>query len=169
MKELYFQRSANTSVWVGEQDRPEPFPIVTETFIKCNGYLKHQVRSWQKFKPYLLPDIELSCRLSGVKSIRPYQPGQGCDGSIDAPVLFLLKDFCDRQGFNTSNLYLQCYGHDQQWPEVLAFAKWQGVDVPFKWDQSSYNLLIQSLTNVNKSSLVEKLIQRTNFENPFST
>lgn len=162
MVEVHHELSEKVFMWVGRDNRPAELPYVSETFIKGDGYVLHSVQRWLVFKSYLVPDIELQCRQYGHKSPRPYLPGQRCDGSIAAPVMFLLDDFCKRQGIDARLLNNQAYDYEaptrkQEWENILAFAQWQGVQLPSTWNRSQYNLLQASLTAINVKSLSDLL------------
>lgn len=162
MIKVYHRRTENLSIWVGEDTRCRECPYVSETFIKGDGHVFHSVERWPVFKRYLLPDIELQCRRFGHKSKRPYLPGQRCDGSISAPVMFLLDDFCKHQGLDARLLNNEAY-HDeeptskQEWENILSFAQWQGVQLPSTWNRRQYDLLQASLTAINVKSLSDLL------------
>ena len=67
--------------------------LVLEGFTKDGETLKHLV--WQVESTDLVTALDLVLRYGRVVK-RPYLLGQGCDGSIDAPVMALYLDFCTR-------------------------------------------------------------------------
>lgn len=173
MKNIHYHESPKVRIWVAQHEHAQSHPYVSETFLRAAGGVYHEVQCWKSFKPYLLPDIELSCRQHGIYSPRPYRPGQRCDGSITTPVLYLFDHFLRQHGLDPLDSYHKAFEKDrlytaQEWQQMLAFAQWQGVAAPRQWDTGNYPLFIESLTQANQSGLVDLLLRLSLFPNPFS-
>lgn len=100
----------------------------------------------------------LAERTTEFRSLRPYQLGQACDGTINSPVLHAYKVACDALGLDDDWLYKIAYperGDDPpEWPECRRHAKWQGgVQWPARWDAAAVERLAESLTEINYHSL----------------
>lgn len=114
------------------------------------------------------------CKKSGYLAKRPYQLGQGCDGSIDSCVHALLYRWCHDTGHDAAELYRQAYQeHDADNFEPLTpegmygtvlFADWQGTAYPERWGDKEFDGLLDSLTAINNHSLrnvVEETAERS--------
>lgn len=95
-------------------------------------------------------------------SQRPYILGQACDGTIENCVVALFYDYCKAKGLNPAALYKDAYPERE--PSSLdernattRLAMAEGVCFPLRWDQSAFNWLIVSLTEINNHALVAVL------------
>ena len=126
--------------------------LVLEGFTKDGETLKHLV--WQVESTDLVTALDLVLRYGRVVK-RPYLLGQGCDGSIGVPVMALYLDFCTRHDLNAQTLYDLAYpGEKKLEPEATtAFAKWQGIRLPYTWTEACLEGLLKSLSQINEHIL----------------
>jgi len=98
-------------------------------------------------------------------SVRPYQLGQACDGTIDDPVHGLFILYCRAMRLDAGKLYQAAYpdecGHyTLAYQEaVLLRARDQGIAEPAAWDDEAFNGLLESLGEINNHQLVLKLME----------
>jgi hypothetical protein len=123
-----------------------------ESFVKTGDAFKYLV--WQVDDRDLTNVISLTLRYGRVVR-RPYVLGQACDGSISAPVMALYLDFCIRHGLDAQALYAEAYPEAAMLEEdaIDTFAKWQGVRLPHTWTAACFSGLLESLTEINCSTL----------------
>lgn len=89
-------------------------------------------------------------------SPRPYQAGQACDGTVDAGALALFILCCEALGLDPEDIYAAAYdGEPLCKGEVLAFARWQGLSVPAKWDEKTVERMCEGLHAVNNHYLAQ--------------
>lgn len=126
--------------------------LVLEGFVKSGETLKHLV--WGVDNTDFLTLFDLTLRY-GRTVQRPYLLGQRCDGSIGAPVMALYLNFCSRHSLDAQALYERAYpGERKLEPEATtAFARWQGVQIPYTWTAACFRQLLASLTQVNEGTL----------------
>ena len=142
----------NWDIWIGRNHET----LIMEGFVKLGGALKYLVRQ--------VDDNDLTKAVSltlqhGRVAPRPYVLGQACDGSISAPVMALYLDFCTRHGLDAQALYAQAYpeaGLLEQ-DAIIASARWQGVSLPHTWTSACFSGLLESLTEINRSTLPDIL------------
>ena len=126
--------------------------LVLEGFVKPGETLKHLVHGVDDTDFPTLFDLTFRY---GRAVERPYLLGQRCDGSIGGPVMALYLDFCSRHNLDAQALYKRAYpGERKLEPEAtIAFAKWQGVQIPYTWTAACFQGLLESLTQINASTL----------------
>ncbi len=174
-QEVYFKRTKNVHVWIGTHSSGEPYPIVSDVYVKRDNHIIHQVRNWPIFKLHLLPDIETSCLTSGLRSPRPYRPGQACDGSIGATVLCLFDSFCRQHHLCPVTSYNTAYADRnepmsrKEWNSIIEFGDWQTIAYPASWHLANYSLLLRSLANANYSSLIDFLLELDLYQSPYES
>ena len=132
--------------------------LVLDGFVKDGEVLKHLV--WQVESTDPQAALDLTMKYGRVIS-RPYLLGQRCDGSIDAPVMALYLDFCSRHNLNAQALYERAYPGERalESGDTLAFAKWQGVQLPHTWTAACFEGLLTSLTQINTHMLQSVLAE----------
>jgi len=149
------------AVWLGRDNRNRR-DFVFEAFLKMTrGGVQGVKHTIQRYNRRLTMDqIREVVSEHGVFSPRPYRLAQRCDGSIEAPVFALLADFCRCAGIDIVALHHQSYpdeDHSDLDPEgiahTIAFAEWQGVAYPDKWDEAAFDGLYESLGEVNWRTL----------------
>lgn len=135
-------------IWIGRSYGN----LVLEGFVKTGDALKYLV--WQVDDRDLTNTVGLTLRYGRVVR-RPYVLGQACDGSISAPVMALYLDFCIRHGLDAQALYAEAYPEAEMLEEdaITAFAHWQGVRLPHTWTAACFSGLLESLTEINCSTL----------------
>lgn len=128
---------------------------ISEIFLKTNGGILNYYERERDFNLNRLIDKASG---EGIYSPRPYLPGQACDGTIEAPVLALFHNYCTRQGINPQDLIDKAYPLEKDDPvnfdDIILFARWQGVFIPFEWNKAYTLKLLDSLTEINYHSLV---------------
>jgi hypothetical protein len=163
------------SIWIGHDNRYHDYLV--EGFRKVDGGVKHLVN---RYKHARLELIHHDLEHHGFFSKRPFQLGQGCDGSGDACCHALFYHFCQRVGLDATELHRKAYSkqdgskyHEQNYEAILELADWQGVAYPAQWTEQAYQGLIKSLLAINNRSLVavlsdtvEALNQRTVRQTP---
>ena len=145
-------------IWIGYDNRYHDYLI--EGFRKVEGGVKHLVSRFKQ--PYLeMIDQELD---RGLFSKRPFQLGQGCDGSGADCCYALYYQFCLSQGLDPLEMHRKAYlehdGNFYQSPKseaIVKLADWQGVAYPSQWTEQAYKGLVKSLLDINNRSLVEIL------------
>jgi hypothetical protein len=154
--EIFNERDA---IWVGYDERYRDYLV--EGFRKVDGGIKHLVT---RYKQVRLELISHDLEQHGVFSKRPFQLGQGCDGSGDACCFALFHHFCLSQGLDSVALHRKAYFEDDreryQQPNpdlIVQLADWQGVAYPEQWNEQAYRGLIKSLLGINNRSLVAVL------------
>ena len=142
-------RSPEYDLWLGR--RPDG-SLLLEGFLKEDGSLKHLVSTVDDTK--LITAVDLVWRYGRVIR-RPYVLSQACDGSISAPVFALYLDFCTRHDLDAQALHTEAYPEDEVLePErITTFAHWQGVQIPHTWSAACFLGLLESLTEINCSTL----------------
>ena len=135
-------------IWIGRSYGN----LILEGFVKTGETLKHLV--WQVDDSNLTNAVDLILRYGRVVR-RPYVLGQACDGSISAPVMALYLDFCTRHGLDAQALYAAAYPEAELLEEnaIDTSAKWQGVRLPHTWTAACFSGLLESLTEINCSTL----------------
>jgi hypothetical protein len=159
MKTYLEVNNEQNSIWIGYDERRQEY--LAEAFRKVDGGVKHLVNRYPKARLELIyHDLEHH----GVFSKRPFQLGQGCDGSGDACCFALFHHFCLSHALNSVELHRKAsFGRDldkyqQPNPEAIQkFAEWQGVAYPVEWTEEAYEGLIKSLLDINNRSLVAVL------------
>lgn len=144
------------------QPKSDSYAYVVECFVKVNKGIHYLIRRCDLEEDALDINTHIFNTLhDGYFSIRPYAPGQACDGTINATTSALLIDFCEKNPqFDYIALHKIAYPDStpvtkQNINSIKDFANWQGVDYPFHWDSDNIPTLIQSLRNVNYGSLAE--------------
>lgn len=142
-------RSPEYDLWLGR--RPDG-SLLMEGFLKEGESLKHLVSTVDDTN--LVTAVDLVRRYGRVIR-RPYVLSQACDGSISAPVYALYLDFCTRHDLDAQTLYAEAYPEDEGLePEsITTFARWQGVQIPNVWTAGCFSGLLESLTEINCSTL----------------
>ena len=146
-------------LWIGV-DRGD---YVVEIYQKVDGGVRYFIGRYPQLKP--CQEIILAdAKKRGVFSPRPYELGQGCDGSTHACVLTLYHRFCLDHSLDPIQLYRQAYQeHDGPRYEDPDFnfniraAEWEGVAYPDQWDFAALQGLLKSLYAINCRSLVAVL------------
>lgn len=141
-------QSENWDIWIGRSYGN----LVMEGFVKVGDALKHIACQ--------VDDMSLTNAVSltmqhGRDVRRPYVLGQACDGSISAPVMALYLDFCARHALDAQALYAEAYPEAEllEQDAITAFAHWQGVTIPHTWTGACFSGLLESLTEINCSTL----------------
>lgn len=159
-------------LWIGHSHRCEEYPFIVSVFTRHRDGIKSYLKRLQTIKPHNYPDLEITCRLEGYLSKRPYLPGQACDGTIDGPVIALFHSFCTQHRLDSLLIYNRTHPDNiltsSQWKQHIEFGHWQGVYIP-TWNQTNYSLLINSLQNANYSSLINYLLDLEMYPSPFFT
>jgi hypothetical protein len=151
-------------IWVGFSSFHNDYLV--EGFRKVDGGVKHLIGRYRHARlEAIYHDLG-----KAYLSKRPFQVGQGCDGSGGACCHALFYHFCQSRGLDASELYHQAYFErdgekyqKQNYEVVLKLADWQGVAYPTEWDAQAYQGLIKSLLDINNRSLVavlEETIER---------
>jgi hypothetical protein len=147
------------SIWIGHDEHHQDYLV--EGFRKVDGGIKHLVNRYPKARLELIyHDLEQH----GFFSKRPFQLGQGCDGSGDACCFALFHHFSLSKGIDSVALHRKAYferdqdKYQQPNPKAIQiFAEWQGVAYPDQWTEQAYQGLIKSLLGINNRSLVQVL------------
>jgi hypothetical protein len=144
------------SIWIGYDQRYHDYLV--EAFRKVDGGVKHLVN---RYKQARLEMIYHDLEHHGFFSKRPFQLGQGCDGSGDACCHALFYHFCQSRGLEAAALHRQAYAeqdgskyHEQDYEAIKELADWQEVAYPTRWTEQAYQGLIKSLLDINNRSLV---------------
>lgn len=126
--------------------------VVFEGFVKCEEGLRHLVHRYERTT---IHGAALDTTQHGTFSPRPYRLAQPCDGSINSCVLALFVHLCRATGHCPTKLYRRAYTreHVPDWTETVAFAEWQGVAYPVRWEEAEKAGLLQSLHEINHHSL----------------
>ena len=159
MKTYLEVNNEQDSIWIGYDERYHDYLV--EGFRKVEGGVKHLVNRYPKARLELIyHDLEHH----GFFSKRPFQVGQGCDGSGNSCCFALFHNFCLSQGLDSVALHRKAYferdreQYQQPNPEAIQkFADWQGVAYPERWTEEAYKGLIKSLLDINNRSLVTVL------------
>lgn len=124
-------------------------------YYKEPGYIRYNLGTYT-----VLPDKELlieRTKTSPIKSKRPYRAGQGCDGSVYAPVMHLYYQLCTNYHIDPIALYQKAYQDHpitlSELQDTCAFALWQGVEIVKNWDEKTLERLLESLTAMNYHQL----------------
>jgi hypothetical protein len=142
-------------IWVGFDTKYQDYLV--QGFRKVNGGVKHFVGRYKQARlETIYHDLDRA-----YFSKRPFQLGQGCDGSGDECCFALFHHFCLSQGLGSVELHQKAYGkrdrdkYQAPNPEkILELANWQGVAYPTEWTKAAYEGLIESLYGINNRSLV---------------
>lgn len=160
-------------IWIGRNYGN----LILESFVKVGDVLTKAPPSGAgRTLKYLVCQVENTSLTDAVSLTlqhgqvvpRPYVLGQACDGSIGAPVMALYLDFCTRHGLDAQALCAEAY------PEaaplagdtITTFAHWQGVSIPHTWTAACFSGLLESLTEINCSTLrgiLEDVAERVSF------
>ena len=145
-------------VWIGYDSRCHDYLV--EAFRKVDGGVRHFVGRYKHARLALIYHDLKKAHLSK----RPFQVGQGCDGSGTACCYALFHSFCLSKGLDAVELHRKAYQkregieYQKLRPAViLELADWQGVVYPDQWNESAYRGLIESLVGINNTSLVTEL------------
>lgn len=151
-------RDETFDLWVGYDDKLSEYLV--EACAKVPGGIRHLVNRYGQLdvERYMNDVLEY-----GHFSVRPYKPGQSCDGSITQCALALFVSWCKGVGLNPEELHRRAYPDEEppDFAEVSATANWEGVDYPVKWTAKSKSAMLDSLTEINYHSLrsvVEEVI-----------
>ena len=127
--------------------------VVFEGYAKCPGGIKHLV--WRYERGVSLHTAKADLFEHGYFSPRPYQLAQACDGSVTGCALALFARFCGDNGHDAEALLHAAYPNEKRHDlnDTVAFADWQGVAHPAKWDERAKSGLFESLHAVNYHSL----------------
>lgn len=132
---------------------------VCEVYLKTNGGIIYYFNRYSEFSLNTLLDDAIN----GQYSPRPYQLAQPCDGTITAPVLALYYSYCKAKGYDPQLLHDKAYPLDKAEPlnfdDIILFARWQGVNIPVKWNSENSLKLLDSLTEINYHALVDILFE----------
>ena len=146
--EVAHYRNDRHDLWIGENGGH----LILEGFVKHGDTLKHLVLGVEDSRLDAAVDLVLRY---GRSVRRPYRLGGACDGSIDAPVMALLLDFCRRHDLDADVLYALAYPGDTPLARdaITDFAHWQGVRIPHTWTAACFAGLLASLTEINNHTL----------------
>jgi hypothetical protein len=121
---------------------------------------KHEIRylveryrggrpSWHKLRE--------DARQRGIRSPRPYQLGQACDGSITTCVMALFEDFCKARRLDPIVLLRQAYSEESfsstDFRVTRSAADWEGTAYPRRWGPKAIDGLLESLHEINYHAL----------------
>ena len=145
-------------IWIEKSSRYHDYLV--EAFQKVEGGVKHFIGQYKQARLEMIyHDLNRA-----YFSKRPFQLGQGCDGSGDACCFALLHHFCLSYELDSVALHRQAYCDDErtQYQEpnpkkIQEFANWQGVAYPETWTKEAYERLDKSLYDINNRSLVQVL------------
>lgn len=164
MDVLLHERSDDFERLVCYDSRPhvESEPYVAEVILRVEGAVQHAILRY--------PD-EPSCDQlhadvveHGIRSSRPYQPGQYCDGSVTPGAVALFVDFCHAKGVDPTGIYRAAYPEREaptSWTDDVQAAEWQGVAYPEAWTDEAAARMLESLHAVNLHALAEAIEYET--------
>lgn len=112
-KTILKRRTATADVWIGqstEKTGDSWGDYLAEAFVKVPGGIKHLVYRYREQPTF--QQAVADCEKSGYLAKRPYQLGQGCDGSINSCVHALLYRWCHDTGHDAVERRLSRW-HDQ--------------------------------------------------------
>jgi hypothetical protein len=126
--------------------------VVFEGFVKCDGGLRHL---FHRYETTTIHQATLDALEYGTFSLRPYQLGQACDGSITECALAFFIRWCSDTNRRHDVLYQEAYHREQtpDWKEITAVVEWQGVAYPAEWNAESESGLLASLHEINYHGL----------------
>ncbi len=130
--------------------------VLAVSYYKVSGGLKYLV--W-RYESVDLVKITANAARWGIFSKRPYQPGQGCDGSVNDCALALFVYACRGFGLDPEAVYQAAYEGETLASaydgDLLAFARWQGLNVPRVWGEAAFDQVCASLHAVNYHYLAQ--------------
>lgn len=155
MKTLQQKRRGNLSYWIGFDERDPETCYVAEAKVKTPGAVMHLV--WRYACRPDPEQLRADALEHGVRSPRPYQPGQPCDGSIGACAHALFVHFCQARELNPAALYARAYPEREppDFEPMREEAEWEGVAYPKRWDAEATAKLAESLHAINAHALAE--------------
>ena len=96
-------------------------------------------------------------------SVRPFQQGNGCDGTIDRNVHLIGKRLCAALGLDYKALYEEAYVWDTQTDDgswILLLDRYEDETIIPELSELSLKLLLDDLGDINNRSLVGVLEDR---------
>ena len=99
-------------------------------------------------------------------SVRPFQQGDGCDGTIDENVHFIAFQFCQQLGIDYAAALDRAYGWQKEreqageWVRHMSPQDWEALaaqTVLPPLSQKTLRRLLDDLGDINNSSLIEVL------------
>lgn len=91
---------------------------------------------------------------------RPYTVGQACDGTVDACALAMFILCCEALGLDPVAIYRAAYESELDKDAVLSFARWQGLELPERWDDETIEQMCEGLHAVNNHYFVQLFEER---------
>lgn len=138
--------------------------FLVSCFVKCREGIYYYSGSYG-VEPHISEVVKETKRYRCI-SERPFVLGRSeLDGSISAPVFYLLHAFCESQGRDMQTLYNQVYGKDTlttyEVEMCLSVAVWQGVEPVEIWTEAKVRALSQYLMHIHHTALAEVLVKQT--------
>ena len=142
---------------------PRVAHFLVSCFVKCRGGIYYYSGSYRA-EPNI-SEVVAEAKRFRCMSERPFVLGRSAlDGSISAPVFYLLNDFCESRGLDMQTLYNQVYGKDTlttyEVEMCLSVALWQGVAPVEVWTEAKVRALSQYLAQVHHTELAEALVKQ---------
>jgi hypothetical protein len=142
----------------------DAWEVVCDVHARVDGGIKYAIwreerRDFPKRPEDMQRHLLTMAQMHGRFSRRPYELGQGCDGSINVCVMHLFVLFCQDKGIDPAKTIYDIYKNDEQEYSVkpreilLASTAQGGVVAPEKWDDKAIGGLIESLTAINHHEL----------------
>lgn len=154
-KTVVTSRSQNVQYSIARDDNRQEW--LAEVIVRRRTgilYLVHRYSGDRPPKSVLYRDASRHGHLS----LRPYQLGQACDGSIGSCVLALFSAFCEARHLDPIALLQRAYPDEsaytaQDFVEIRRQADWQRTAYPRRWEGVAIAGLLESLHEINYHSL----------------
>jgi hypothetical protein len=119
------------------------------------------IKVWKTRDGIIREHLANEALMLSIYSPRPYQLGQGCDGTTDDCVKALFILWCRANQQDPEVLMDAAYPNEagefnsQAQAEILDEANKEGIAIPQMWDEAAYLGLLESLRAINFRSIAD--------------
>jgi hypothetical protein len=135
---VILRRAQQSRIWLAHDDQRDQW--IVEVTVRQREGIRYLVNRYGGARP-AWHTLRQDARRQGWLSLRPYQLGQACDGSITTCVLALFENFCKARDLDLISLLHQAYAERVYSPKrfdtIQRDADWEGTAYPAQWDRGN--------------------------------